>query len=88
MELRNKVTQEYQDYDCLSRSWPSMITKPYKTQPRTAPLHSFKLSYYNSIIQIVFEQYDVAEGAVSKAVEVVPIPLHPIIQFSFMFIVY
>ena len=23
-----------------------------------------------------------------KAVEVVPIPLHPIIQFSFMFIVY
>ena len=27
-----------------------------------------------------------AEGAVSKSVEVVPIPLHPIIQFSFMFI--
>ena len=30
----------------------------------------------------------VAKGAVSKAVEVVPIPLHPIIQFSFIFIVY
>ena len=30
----------------------------------------------------------IAEGAVSKAVEVVQIPLHPIIQFSFMFIVY
>ena len=29
-----------------------------------------------------------AEGVVSKPVEVVPIPLHPIIQFSFMFIVY
>ena len=26
--------------------------------------------------------------SLSKAVEVVPIPLHPIIQFSFMFIVY
>ena len=33
---------------------------------------------------------DVADGAVSKAVDMVPIPLHPIsiIQFSFMFIVY
>ena len=33
-------------------------------------------------MQILFEQKDVTEGAASKAVEVVPIPLHPIIIVS------
>ena len=38
-------------------------------------------------MQILIEQKDVAEGAVSKAVEVVPIPLHPI-TYSVQFHVY
>ena len=33
---------------------------------------------------MLFELHDVGEGAVSKVVEVVPIPLHPIIFYSFL----
>ena len=42
----------------------------------------------HDIIASRYIKLNVAEGAVSKAVEVVPIPLHPIIQFGFIFIVY
>ena len=50
---------------------------------------------YQELMRILLKAacyfYVIAEGVdpkVSMAVEVVPIPLHPIIQFSFMFIVY